>query len=355
MTSVLDEDILYLVIALWKLEKPMVREAPSGAFRYFVEDTRGKMKKKEFLTYDEQIAFLKGKNLKIKNEEYAKHILFKTGYFSLVNGYKEMYKDPLTNQFREDASFEDIYELYRLDHELRSIFIKYILIVERNVKSSLSYHFCDIYGDSQEDYLDVCHYDDTGKKKGVLQTLLIILRGQLREDSDYTYIRHYMKRYGYVPLWVLLNTLTLGQLSKMYSCQKGRVQINICKDFGSIRIHELAKMLAVMTKFRNVCAHNDRLFDFRTKDALPDMCIHERLSVPRVSGRYVYGKNDLFAQLIILKFLLPDDEFKMMICELKICFQKYPVHKNALEKMGFPEQWEKIGKIKKDAKIELEK
>ncbi len=158
MTSVLDEDILYLVIALWKLEKPMVREAPSGAFRYFVEDTRGKMKKKEFLTYDEQIAFLKGKNLKIKNEEYAKHILFKTGYFSLVNGYKEMYKDPLTNQFREDASFEDIYELYRLDHELRSIFIKYILIVERNVKSSLSYHFCDIYGDSQEDYLDVCHY-----------------------------------------------------------------------------------------------------------------------------------------------------------------------------------------------------
>ena len=329
MTSVLDEDILYLVIALWKLEKPMVREAPSGAFRYFVEDTRGKMKKKEFLTYDEQIAFLKGKNLKIKNEEYAKHILFKTGYFSLVNGYK--------------------------DHELRSIFIKYILIVERNVKSSLSYHFCDIYGDSQEDYLDVCHYDDTGKKKGVLQTLLIILRGQLREDSDYTYIRHYMKRYGYVPLWVLLNTLTLGQLSKMYSCQKGRVQINICKDFGSIRIHELAKMLAVMTKFRNVCAHNDRLFDFRTKDALPDMCIHERLSVPRVSGRYVYGKNDLFAQLIILKFLLPDDEFKMIIRELKICFQKYPVHKNVLEKMGFPEQWEKIGKIKKDAKIELEK
>ena len=74
-----------------------------------------------------------------------------------------------------------------------------------------------------------------------------------------------------------------------------------------------------------------------------------------MSGRYVYGKNDLFAQLIILKFLLPDDEFKMMICELKICFQKYPVHKNALEKMGFLEQWEKIGKIKKDAKIELEK
>ena len=350
MTSVFDEDILYLVIALWKLEKPIVREAPSGAFRYFVEDTRGTMKKKEFLTYDEQIAFLKGKNLKIKNKEYAKQILFKTGYFSLFNGYKEMYKNPLTNQFREGVSFEDIYELYRLDHELRSIFMKYILMVERNVKSSLSYHFCATYGDSQEDYLDANHYDNTGKKKALIQTLLIILRGQLREDSDYIYIRHYMKKYRYVPLWVLLNALTLGQLSKMYSCQKGRVQINVCKDFGQIRIHELTKMLAVMTKFRNVCAHNERLFDFRTKDALPDMNIHERLFVPRADGRYAYGKNDLFAQLIILKLLLPDDEFEMIIFELKTCFQKYPVHKNVLEKMGFPEQWERIGKIKKYAK-----
>ena len=49
-------------------------------------------------------------------------------------------------------------------------------------------------------------------------------------------------------------------------------------------------MLAVMTKFRNVCAHNDRLFDFRTKDALCDMKIHERLFLPREQGRYVYGK-----------------------------------------------------------------
>lgn len=77
-------------------------------------------------------------------------------------------------------------------------------------------------------------------------------------------------------------------------------------------------MLAVMTKFRNVCAHSDRLFDFRTKDALCDMKIHERLFLPREYGRYVYGKNDLFAQLIILKLLLPEDEFKTLFHELKI-------------------------------------
>lgn len=34
LTKVFVEDILYLVIALWKLEKPIVRKVPEGAFRY---------------------------------------------------------------------------------------------------------------------------------------------------------------------------------------------------------------------------------------------------------------------------------------------------------------------------------
>lgn len=312
------------------------------------------MRKKGFLTYDEQIVFLKEKkNLEIQDEEYAKKILFKTGYFPLINGYKETYKNPITSQFQDGITFEDIYELYQFDNDLRSIFIKYILMLERNIKSSLSYHFCLTYGDMQDDYLDINHYDYSGKKKIVLQNMLKIIKGQLRNDSDYVYIRHYMKKYNYVPLWVLFNVLTIGQLSKIYSCQKGRVQIQVCQDFGSIKINEMIKMLAVMTKFRNVCAHNDRLFDFRTKDALCDMKIYERLSIPRKSRRYVYGKNDLFAQVIILKLLLPEDEFKTFFHELKVCFRKHPVHKAVMEKMGFPMTWEKIGRIKKFVKTKL--
>lgn len=75
-------------------------------------------------------------------------------------------------------------------------------------------------------------------------------------------------------------------------------------------------MLAVMTKFRNVCAHNDRLFDFHTKDAILDRGIHKRLRLEKVHGRYVYGKNDLFALLISLKLLLSEDEFKVLFHDL---------------------------------------
>lgn len=309
------------------------------------------MKKKHFLIYEDQIAFLQEKkNLEISDIEYAKKILFKTGYFPLINGYKEIFKNPDTNLFQIGVRFEDIYELYLFDNDLRSIFIKYILTVERNIKSSLSYHFCLTYGDMQEDYLNADNHDHIGKKEYIVNVMLKIMKGQLRSDSDFTYIRHYMKQYGYVPLWVLLNVLTIGQLSKIYTCQKGRIQIKVCQDFGPIKINEMAKILAVMTKFRNVCAHNDRLFDYRTKDAILDMKIHERLMICRIQGRYQYGKNDLFALVIILKSLLPIDEFKQFFHDLKSCFKNHPIHNEILERMGFPKNWARIGRIKKYTK-----
>ena len=312
------------------------------------------MDKKQFLTYDEQITFLEEKKgLIIPDKEYARKILLKIGYFPLINGYKEVFKESNNDQFKRGTTFEDIYELYSFDNDLRNIFLKYILVAERNIKSSLSYHFCKEYGDLQSDYLDVNNYDYTGKKKSVINKMVKIMSGQLRYDSDYVYIRHYMTVYQYVPLWVLMNVLTIGQLSKIYASQKGRIQIKVCQDFGPLKINELGKMLAVMTKFRNVCAHNDRLFDFRTKDALLDRNIYERLQITKEKGRYKYGKNDLYAQVIILKLFLSEEDFRIFFHDLKRCFKKHLIHKEILEKMGFPENWERIGKIKKYTKSEI--
>lgn len=312
------------------------------------------LEKKQFLTYDEQITFLEEKKgLMISDKEYAKKILLKIGYFPLINGYKEVFKQSINDQFQKGTTFEDIYELYSFDNDLRIIFLKYVLMAERNIKSSLSYHFCKEYGDLQSDYLNVNNYDYTGKKKNVINKMVKIMSGQLRYDSDYVYIRHYMTTYQYVPLWVLMNVLTIGQLSKIYASQKGRIQIKVCQDFGPLKVNEMGKMLAVMTKFRNVCAHNDRLFDFRTKDALLDRNIYERLLIPKEKGRYKYGKNDLYAQVIILKLLLSDEDFRVFFHDLKVCFKKHPIHKEILEKMGFPENWERIGRIKKYTKSDM--
>ena len=301
------------------------------------------MNRKRFLTYDEQISFLsEQKQLIIEDQEYAKRILFQTGYFALVNGYKRIFKNPQTNKFQVGVRFEDVYGLYCFDRNLRSILLKYILICEQTIKSSLSYHFCQIYGEDQKAYLNPINYLQSENHSRIIKKLIQKMSAQLNENSSYYYIRHYVKRYQSVPFWVLVNTLTLGQVSKMYSCQKSRVKIQICKDFGEIRENELERMLSIMTKFRNVCAHNDRLFNFKTQDALPDLLIHQMLQIPRRLGRYCCGKEDLFAQVIILKIFLQEEDFALFYTELKQCFGKHPIYETVLYKMGFPENWKKI-------------
>lgn len=305
------------------------------------------MNRKRFLTYDEQISFLsEQKQLIIEDQEYAKRILFQTGYFALVNGYKRIFKNPQTNKFQVGVRFEDVYGMYCFDRNLRSILLKYILICEQTIKSSLSYHFCQIYGEDQKAYLNPINYLQSENHSRIIKKLIQKMSAQLNENSSYYYIRHYVKRYQSVPFWVLVNTLTLGQVSKMYSCQKSRVKIQICKDFGEIRENELERMLSIMTKFRNVCAHNDRLFNFKTQDALPDLLIHQMLQIPRRLGRYCCGKEDLFAQVIILKMLLQEENFEWFYTELKQCFQRHSVYQTILYQMGFPENWKEIANIK---------
>ena len=71
---------------------------------------------KIFLNYDQQIEKLKNeKNLLINNEAYAKEILKQTSYYSLIGGYKDIFKNPTTKKYKDGTRFEDIVELYYLD------------------------------------------------------------------------------------------------------------------------------------------------------------------------------------------------------------------------------------------------
>lgn len=335
--------MLNVVIVPRKLEKPVVQKAPAGAFCYLGGDD---VAKKEFLTVEQQMDFLeKEKDLIITDRDFAQERLRRVGYFSLINGYKELFKEQNSSRFRKSVTFADICDLYEFDAQLRMLFLEHILIIEKTIKSSMAYHFCALFGAGQGAYLDQDHYEVHEKDQARFQMLVRIMRGQCRMDSDYAYIRHYMKKHGYVPLWVLINTLTLGQVSKLYAFQKGRVKVRICQDFGSIRIDELRSMLSVMTKFRNVCAHGERMYNYHTRDAIVDMEIHRLLQIERVRGRLVCGKDDLFSQVIVMKVLLPESDFASFFDALTALIQKNPISELALPHMGFPENWRVLSEI----------
>ena len=86
--------------------------------------------KKHFLSYDEQIDLLKQKKLSIKNDEIAKSELKRYSYYSLITGYKDIFKIAKNGDYKSDASFEGIIYLYKFDDYMREI--RYIHILSVN-------------------------------------------------------------------------------------------------------------------------------------------------------------------------------------------------------------------------------
>lgn len=135
------------------------------------------MTDKRFFTYDEQIEKLeKEKQLIIADPESAKNTLQKLGYFSLIGGYKDLFKHKPSGKYLHGVTFEEITAFYYFDEELRTTFLKYILHVERQLKSMLSYYFCEKYGEQQTAYLTAGNYNCTCKNCNKINRLITTLK-----------------------------------------------------------------------------------------------------------------------------------------------------------------------------------
>ena len=110
---------------------------------------------KPFITYTTQIEKLKNeKNLIITNTDFALTSLKNISYYGLIDGYKHPFIDIHTRKYVNNTCFENIVALYELDEDLRELFFKYLCRIERKLRSSISYHFCQKHGERQEEYLN---------------------------------------------------------------------------------------------------------------------------------------------------------------------------------------------------------
>ena len=140
------------------------------------------------------------------------------------------------------------------------------------------------------------------------------------------YINHYILNYGFIPLWVLVNTLTLGRLSQFYSLMNQSVRIEVSKNWN-IKEEDLNQYIKTLAYYRNLCAHDERLYNSKNNQDIPDTKYHE-----------------------ILKILLPPDDFNILCNKINgrmESLKKRIIHINydeILRKMGFPKNWVTIKK-----------
>lgn len=309
---------------------------------------------KPFLTYEEQLDKLqKEKHLQINDRAAAREILKNIGYFSLIGGYKTPFINPMTRIYQNNTAFEDIYALYQFDLSLRELVFKYLCKIECKIRQLVSYSFCRLHGEQQSAYLNPQNYNNTKKNASSIAYLIQILSYQANKNTEHHYVVHQRKVYHNVPLWVLANTLTYGQISKFYALLPYQLQSSISKEFPGINEKNLERYLKILTLFRNVCAHNERLYSFRTQTDFPDTILHQKLNIPQKGTQYLYGKRDLFGLVIAFRYLLPNSDFAHFKYSLIRIIQKYTKNSTQLSEdsllniMGFPINWKDITRYRR--------
>lgn len=309
---------------------------------------------KPFITYTAQVEKLTNeKHLIVTDTNFATTSLKNISYFGLIGGYKHPFIDVQTHKYINNTTFEDIVALYEFDEELRGLFFKYLCHIEIKLRSSISYYFCQKHGERQEEYLNPNNYSTAPKSKRGVIKLIKILDNVANKNKDHKYLVYQRNKYHNVPLWVILNALTSGQISKIFEFLPQKMQGLICQDFGNIKKNDMIKYLKVLTLYRNVCAHNERLFSHHTYSSIPDTLIHKKLNIPKHHSKYICGKNDLFCVVITFRHLLPRADFLVFKKHLMHIFNQYEKKNSNLkldklyEYMGFPSNWKHITKFRK--------
>ena len=326
-------------------------------FLYFMK----KNNIKQFKTIDEQISLLKDRGLQFDDVEFAKKLLLTNNYYNVVNGYKDLFLN--TNEsFKTNAKFEELYSLYDFDRSIRDILLKYILKIENTLRTLVAYFFSEEHGN--DNYLTIDNfncYQNTNvlentkiqRIKYIQELIIKIQQKTINAINTKNYIKHYMVTYGFVPLWVLVNILSFGELSKFIELMKQKERIKIAKFFDCDE-EQLIQMVKIINFYRNLCAHDERIYNAKLPRYLyiKDTEYHVLLNIPKKNGMYFYGKNDLFALIISLKTLLNEEDFKTL-------FNKFFGRIKSLEKklntinisdileiMNLPPNWEEIKSLK---------
>lgn len=311
------------------------------------------MDKKNFKTLEEQIILLENKGLIINDKEYAKEILLRENYFFL-NGYRHVfYTSDYNRKFIRGTTFEEIYSLFLFDRRIRNILFKNILIIENNLKSIFAYQLSMKYGYKEKEYLNARNFTSDQSRSRQVNDLLNKMKRQVRVNvKQHTATMHYLNNYGYIPLWILVKVLSFGIVSEMYSILKNDDKLGIASIYN-IDSNQLEEYLPILANYRNICAHEDILYEIKTQRTISDTIYHVTLGIPKTDGEYIYGKNDLFSLLIIIRQLLKEDEYNDLIVEIKRCIDELEYNLKSikidkiLDKMGFPSNWKEINNIKK--------
>lgn len=294
-----------------------------------------------------QISLLESRGIIIKNKRYAKQVIRNTNYYNLINGYKLPFIMTSTpcDKYLNGTTFEEIYSLYEFDRKLRIITLEYILEVEKQAKALISYCFSKEHG--HKDYLKYENFESMGLKKyKQVSDILCAFYKKISSNIDKDHsVTHYVNGKNYIPLWVLVNTISMGEISKFYSNMHQRNREDVARRMKwGVRENQLSSCLFFLSSIRNRCAHDELLYSYQS---------YVKLCNNNFQGYFkIKHTNNYFSVLIAFKILLSKNRYDSYHDQIECLFNELDnkLHTINVKKiqniMGFPHNWKGLRFLK---------
>ena len=287
------------------------------------------MKERKPMTYEEQVAVIRRKGFIIYDDEVGDCIAFlrKVNYYRFSAYFLPFMKNDRT--FERGISFFRLQRIYEFDSRLRSLIFEIIEDVEVYLRTQISYYVSQKYG--AFGHLNDAMYSRRHDEHNFLGRI----RRCVEQNRDSPIIIQSQKKNdGRVPLWIIVEFFSVGMLTYFFLDMKSADQKEIAEKIYRARVKEFESWLHCLTDLRNRCAHYLSLYGW-TFAAAPRL--------PQDVACFYEADRSLFPQLLVLKFLYPDERewmFKMMAV-LKPLMLEYE-EDIELRHIGFPENWENL-------------
>lgn len=283
-------------------------------------------------TYEWQLSKLKERGLIVNDEAFALTKLRDLNYYRLRGYWLTLERD---GSFVEGTSFDNIWEIYQLDRDLRGWLWQAIAPIEIKLRTQFAYHFAHLCG--PDAYLDASNF---WSKKSYSKAMGNYERERDRAyNQNVPYVVHNMDKYGRLPVWAAVEIMSFGTLSMLYGnldLKAGKTDTGpgvadaVAAAFGTKQRY-LKSWAHHLVTVRNIAAHHDRFYN-RMTSIQPTML--------RRDARYASNKQ--YPTFIVIKRIYerswPDD-WDALASELSDCFDEHPGVD--LRPMGFPKDWRK--------------
>lgn len=179
--------------------------------------------------------------------------------------------------------YSDFIRMYKFEHELRTVVLRYVLIIEESLKNI----FVSYLNDTKvlDSFLmDINNYRSDSKSiNESIDSIKLVLEKQKNKYSKPISRKKYQKIN--TPYWIIINELTIKETLKIINnlkeihyreiykeCLRQFTKLNIndnglTEDEIQQYVDKMRNLLEIIANFRNLLAHNQPLYLFNVKDS----------------------------------------------------------------------------------------